>query len=199
MVRILIILLLMLSGCVAKKKAVDIAKQQQEQREQLGERNEANAVVSTTAESSGITAYDFSQLVGKWSLDYDGEAGDGFRFYLNQTENGWEAGAEGKGKANANREEAQINTRLAVNWKERFDSLSAASEAKFREYESRIKSIEKTKEIDKKSTGLTVGGYILAGINAISVILLCWFGWRLRTLSRSVKSFLNFKNLLKED
>lgn len=198
MVRILIILLL-LSGCASKKKAVDIAKQQQEQGEQLDERNEANAVVSTTAESSGITAYDFSQLVGKWSLDYDGQMGDGFRFYFNETETGWEAGAEGKGKANANREETQTNSRIEVSWQERFDSLTAASEAKFREYESRIKSIEKTKEIDKKSTGLTVGGYILAAINAIAVILLCWFGWRLRTLSRSVKSFMNFKSLLKED
>lgn len=174
MVRILIILLL-LSGCASKKKAVDIAKQQQEQREQLDERNESNAVVSTTAESNGITAYDFSQLVGEWSLDYDGQMGDGFRFYFNETATGWEAGAEGKGKAIANREETQTNSRIEVSWQERFDSLTAASEAKFREYESRIKSIEKTKEIDKKGIGVPTGIYIVVVLFGLFWLILAVF------------------------
>lgn len=175
-----IFILLIFSGCAAKKKTVDIAKQQHEQTEHTEERHSSDAAISSTAESNGITAYDFSQLVGKWSLDYDGEAGDGFRFYLNQTENGWEAGAEGKGKATASREETNLQTRHEVSWQERFDSLSKISETNFEEYENRIKSLEKNKSIDKKTIGMPAGVYITAAFFCCIMVLLWLFKKRLK-------------------
>lgn len=188
-----------LFGCVTKQKVVDIVKQELSAQARTEERESSEIAVTSSESVSGLTAYDFSQIAGKWALDYDGDVSDGFRFFVNQTEKGWEAGAEGKGKATASREETQTQSRLEVNWQTKFDSLANSSSERFREYESRIKSLEKEKTVTKKSVGLQAGAYITGTLVLVVVILLIWLGWRVRNAERSVRAFLNFKNLLKDD
>lgn len=167
-------------GCATKQKAVDKAKIETVETSHIETKETAAADFKTTSETTGLTAYDFSQLISNWSLEYDGEMNDGFRFYFNQTEKGWEAGAEGKGKATAQSESTRTETRAETNWKESFDSLALISQSKFSEYESRIKNLEQSKTIEKKSTGFQAGTYIIVAIALIALILLYWLGRKIR-------------------
>lgn len=173
-------------GCATKQKAVDKTKTEITETSHTKTNETAAADIKTTSETTGLTAYDFSQLISKWSLDYDGEMNDGFRFYLNQTEKGWEAGAEGKGKASAQSESNHTEVRTEINWKESFDSLALISQSKFTEYESRIKTLEQSKTIEKKSTGFQAGIYIIVAIALIALILLFWLGRKIRAFLNSV-------------
>lgn len=187
-----------LFGCATKKKAVDVSKSQTEVSGVSVEQSSGNSAVSSSSSKSGITAYDFTELMGKWSLGFDGEMGDSFRFYMNETETGWEAGAEGKGTARAENETKQIHSQLEVNWQEKLDSFANHAESRFAEYESRIKQLEKEKNIDKQSTGLQAGAYIVGALLLIIIFCCFWLGWQLRKLGRSVQAFISFKNLLKD-
>lgn len=167
-------------GCAAKQKAVDKAKSETSETARIETNESAAAEIKAAAESSGLTAYDFSELISKWRLDYDGEINDGFRFYLNQTDTGWEAGAEGKGKATAQTKSAHTEARTEIIWKEKFDSLALISQSKLGEYESRIKQLEQSKSVEKKSTGFQAGTYIIVAIALLALILLYWLGWKIR-------------------
>lgn len=167
-------------GCATKQKAVDKAKIETVETSHIETKETAAADFKTTSETSGLTAYDFSQLISKWKLDYDGEMNDGFRFYLSQTDTGWEAGAEGKGKATAWSESNYTEVRTETNWKESFDSLALISKSKLTEYESRIKSLEQSKVIEKKSTGFQAGTYITIGVGIIVLLFLLFLGWRMK-------------------
>lgn len=189
---------LMLSACVAKKKAVESTQIESAQISHSKDVTESQTNLSTENSKSSLTAYDFGQIMGNWSLGYDGEMGDGFRFYMNQTENGWEAGAEGKGTATAETQTNQINSRLEVNWQERFDSLANVYENRLSEIQTHSTYTEKIKITDKISLSPTTGMLILGGFVLLLLILLFSLGWKLRNLSKTVQAFLNFKNLLKD-
>lgn len=167
-------------GCATKQKAVDKTKAETTEISHTKTDETSVAEIKTTSEISGLTAYDFSQLISKWSLDYDGEMNDGFRFYFTQTDTGWEAGAEGKGKATAQSESNYIETRSETNWEESFDSLALISQSKFTQYESRIKTLEQSKTIEKKSTGFQAGTYITIGVGIIVLLFLLFLGWRMK-------------------
>lgn len=197
--KVVLLLAFVLCGCVTKKKTVDVSKSQTEASGQIVEQSSGNSAVSSSSSKSGITAYDFTELMGKWSLGFDGEMGDSFRFYMNETETGWEAGAEGKGTATAENETKQIQSHLEVNWQEKLDSFANHAESRFAEYEQRIEQVERLKSIDKQSTGLQAGAYIVGALLLAFIILLFLLGWRLRKLGQSVQAFMSFKNLLKDD
>lgn len=174
-----------LFGCATKQKAVDKVKTETAETVKIETAETAAADVKTVAETSGLTAYDFSQLISRWSLDYDGEKSDGFRFYLNQTATGWEAGAEGKGKASAQSETEQTQIRTETNWKESFDSLAVISRSKFADYESRISSLERSKIVEKERAGIQAGTYIIVAIALLALILLSWLGGKIRAFLNS--------------
>lgn len=196
---IALIFCLLLVGCVTKKKAVEIAKTEIDQKESISDIQESTTDISTQKESSSLTAYDFGQIMGKWAINYDGDVGDGFRFYMNQTENGWEAGAEGKGTATAKSETVNTNYKLGLTHSEKHDSIASILSNRIFELESKLEAYEKNKLVEKESTGLQAGAYIGGTILLIVLILLFWLGWKLRKLGQSVQAFMNFKNLLKDD
>lgn len=177
---VLIIISFLLLSCATKHKTIVDQKNQEEATERKEEVIEDSRSVISHNESSGITAYEFSELVGKWSIDYDGEMSDGFRFFFNKTDTGWETGAEGKGTATISQEETKTNFQLKTEWQERFDSLITAYQNHFAIYESRLESLEKEKTTTKKTTGLQAGTYLTIGIVLVIVMVLSFLAWRLK-------------------
>ncbi|MFA7448827.1 MAG: hypothetical protein WCY77_10345 [Weeksellaceae bacterium] len=184
MKQFILLILFVLFSCTTKKKAVEITKSQALQTERLESSSSGSSSVSTNVETSALSAYDFAEMMGKWSIDYNGEMNDSFRFYVNQTENGWEAGADGKGSAAASTETREVKERLEVNYKEKFDSLRSYTDARFVEYETRIETLEKTKTNEKNAFGFQAGFYIFLTVLGVVLILLFWLGWRFRKLSK---------------
>lgn len=89
--KVIILTAMLLVGCATKKKSVESRKSEVEDVSTTFDSSQ----VSSETEASGITSFDFSRFLSNWSIDYDGDVSDGFRFYMNKTEHGWEAGAEG--------------------------------------------------------------------------------------------------------
>lgn len=174
-------------GCVAKKKAIEVSKAEISQKGV--ERSEAESKISTSTSSEGseFSAYDFSKFIKKYDLNYDGQNGDGFRFYMNKTENGFEAGAEGKGSANAHGETEQITEQLEKQWQAQFDSLQSNYAKEYAEYANKVTQNAKNKENDKGGIVYQTGVYILAGICLVLLVLLLWLGWRLDKLNKTLK------------
>lgn len=197
---ILSFIVLLLFGCTTKKKAVDISKQKTAVTEQLQSEETSKSDVQETAQSSSLTAYDFRQFFGDWEMAFNGQqAGDGLRLYMKQTESGFEAGAEGIGTATASGIINQENSETKTDWKAEYTALASQMNSKFVDYEARLEKLEKEKNIDKQSTGLQAGAYIVGALLLFIIFCCFWLGWQLRKLGRSVQAFISFKSLLKDD
>jgi len=177
--KVIILTAMLLVGCATKKKSVESRKSEVEDVSTTFDSSQ----VSSETEASGITSFDFSRFLSNWSIDYDGDVSDGFRFYMNKTEHGWEAGAEGKGKVKASEEVVQEHEQFEFEYQSKFDSLWTA----YSNLEKRLKSFEKSKDVEKESTGLQVGGYITIAFVILFVILFVLLAWRFGMFRRRVK------------
>lgn len=177
--KIIILTVILCIGCATKKKTVESRKSEVED---VSTTFDSSQVSSQTG-ASGITSFDFSRFLSNWSIDYDGDVSDGFRFYMNKTEHGFEAGAEGKGKVKAAEEFVQEHEQFEFEYQSKFDSLWTA----YSNLEKRLKSFEKSKDVEKESTGLQVGGYITTGFVVLFVILFVLLAWRFGMFRRRVK------------
>lgn len=179
------------AGCVTKKKALEVHTAEVEVQDQTNSRQDGVSTASTEKLYEGFSALDFAEAMKEWKIAYNGTAGDDFRFWMNQTEKGFEAGAEGKGTANAEGYDHTTLTRLEDRWQERFDSLAVAYEKKVLGIEIRAKEFAKEKSIEKKSVGLQAGAYVAGTIILIFIILLLWLGRKFNVVLKEVRAVLN--------
>lgn len=177
---ICIFLSVFLTGCATKRKSVEIEKQKESAEVFLNESKTDKIHTQKVIESSEISMIDFSDFLSRLKIDYSGDNDDVFKFKINKTDTGWEAISEGKGTVSLIQEENQsksVSKSVTDTTKsESIDSLSVS----YLIYSSAEESAQKTKEIDKKSTGLQTGGYTTLALLSVVVLFLAFLAWRLK-------------------
>lgn len=173
-----------LVSCVTKKKTVEVQKS--EISAESKEISESSSVqnIATQSQFKRFSSTDYLEAMKQWNVGYDGSRGDSFRFWMKETEDGFEAGAEGAGTANASGSEQQVLQELREEWRVKFDSVSQSYEEKFAELEFRLTQKKRDKSVEKWSAGLQAGAYIAGTILLIVLILLLWLGRKLRRLEK---------------
>ncbi|HUH35157.1 MAG TPA: hypothetical protein VL022_04925 [Moheibacter sp.] len=178
-----IVLCLFLSGCVAKKKAVEVKKAEMATFEDRSETNVDLTKFRARESFEGFGTSEFAQLSSLFNWQFTGEnETDEFKLKIDKTESGIELTAKGKGTANA-----ETNSKFEVSrWQEeytvKYDSLALAFTNYKSQTESKFKQFEKTKLIDKQSVGVPAGVYIVAAILGVVWILLAMFKRRLKLI-----------------
>jgi len=186
------------ASCVTKNKAVEQTKTEVAAQGSSGNEIDRDLIIKSESEGKNFQSMDFVNAMNAWKIGYDGQLGDSFKFWMNQTDNGFEAGAEGTGTANAEGTNEQTRFEAEAIWKEKFDSLAEVSEKRYAQSEMRYAELQRQLNKEKEVKSTTVGVYIIAGVLLIVVIFLLWLEWRLRKIGKSVQAFLNFKSLLKD-
>lgn len=180
-----------LISCVTKKKAVDQTKTEVDSSASATNQIDRDLVVKSDREIKAFTATDFASAMNAWKIGYDGQPGDSFRFWMNQTPDGFEAGAEGTGTANAEGTNEETHYEAETVWKERFDSLAELSEKRYAESELRYAEIVRQLTKEKEEKGTTTAVYIIVGVAIIVVIFLLWLGRKFNIVLKEVRAVLN--------
>ena len=189
------------ASCVTKNKAVEQTKTEVAAQGSSGNEIDRDLIIKSESEGKNFQSMDFINAMNAWKIGYDGQLGDSFKFWMNQTDTGFEAGAEGTGTANAEGNNQETSYQLETIWKEKFDSLVAFYEKKFAENANKIAYLQKEMSKEKEVKGTTAGVYIIAGVAIIVVIFIVWLEWRLRKMGKSVQAFMSAaadKSLLKD-
>lgn len=172
-----------MTGCVSKKKAVEVKKAEMATFEDRSETNVDLTKFRVRESFEGFGASEFAQMSSLFNWQFTGEnADDEFKLKIDKTDNGIELTAKGKGSAIA-----ETNSKFEVSrWQEeytaRYDSLAFAFTDYKSQTENKFKQFEKSKSIDKQSIGVPAGVYIVAAFLGIVWILLAMFKRRLKPI-----------------
>lgn len=167
-------------SCVSKKKAVERIKQKESAEVFLNETKTHEEHTQTVSESSETSIFDFTDFLSRLQIDYSGDNDDVFKFKINKTDTGWEAISEGKGTVSLIQEENQSKSFTDTTRTESSDSLRASYVINELDYSSAEESIVKTKEINKKSTGLQAGGYMTIALMSVAILFIIFLAWRMK-------------------
>lgn len=186
----LLVAMLIIFSCATKSKSKDISKVETEVSNQTQSGQESGIGIKSQNNYKGKGMSEFAQAVSFTNWGYSGVQGDEFSLTITETENGYQMTAKGAGTANAGKSEVNKQSKWQQQYESKIDSVAKAFENRY--FEFILKSEAKSKDliVEKKSTGFQAGVYIMLGVGSIVLILLLFFGWKLRKLSTSVREIL---------
>ena len=178
-------------GCVTKKKTVDTSKSESQQVGKSEIVTTETGNVQVTSEFSGFELKDFAETLSLLNWQYAGTGMDQFSVEIKQTENGYKVEATGTGTAQGTSVDSRASATWQSEWNYKLDSISKSYESKIENFETRISEYEKNKSVEKETTGLQAGAYIVGAIALIVLMLLFWLGRKVSVILKEVRAVLN--------